>query len=242
MIYSIIGWAMEVVIVGIGTKKVVNRGFLIGPYCPIYGSGSVLMILLLAKYKDDPITMFILAALICSILEYITSYIMEKLFKARWWDYSDKRFNINGRICLTNTIAFGILGLLMMYYVNPLIMNVIYSISKVALYIIALCIFGAFILDVSISFSIINKVKEFAFEAKKDNTIEITKKVRDMLRNKGGLTKRLLSAYPNLISTIRSKREELEERKEKFIKHVRKDVKNKKLEVKENLERFKIKK
>ena len=77
-----------------------NRGFLIGPCCPIYGCGCLLFILILPKYLDDPIVLFILAATICSVLEYITSWIMEKLFNTRWWDYSKRRFNLDGRVCL----------------------------------------------------------------------------------------------------------------------------------------------
>lgn len=75
-------------------KTLVNRGFLMGPYCPIYGCGCILIILLLKRYLNDFIALFIMSMVICSILEYLTSYIMEKLFKARWWDYSDRRFNI----------------------------------------------------------------------------------------------------------------------------------------------------
>ncbi len=242
IIYSMMGWMTEVILVGIDKKQLVNRGFLLGPYCPIYGCGSILMMALLVKYKEDTITLFILAALICSVLEYITSYIMEKLYNARWWDYSNRKFNINGRICLVNSIWFGTLGVLLMKYINPYIMSKINMLNTTAIYIIALCVFGAFVLDICISFSVIGKVKEFAFEAKKDNTVEITKKVREMLKNKGGLTKRLLHAYPELISTIKSKREELEERKAKFIKRVREDIKNAKLEASENIKRFKIKK
>ena len=119
LFYSFLGWILEMVVCSIADKKVVNRGFLIGPYCPIYGSGCLLIISLLHKYQDDPFTLFIMAVIVCSLLEYFTSYIMEKLFKARWWDYSDRRFNINGRICLDNLVLFGVLGLLIFYVANP---------------------------------------------------------------------------------------------------------------------------
>ena len=119
MTYSFIGWLMEVTCKLIETKKIINRGFLIGPYCPIYGWGCLLITMLLNKYVDDPLVLFVMAIIICSILEYVTSYLMEKLFKARWWDYSKRRFNINGRICLETMVPFGLLALFIMYFINP---------------------------------------------------------------------------------------------------------------------------
>ena len=129
VIYSIIGWIVETFHCFFLTKKFVNRGFLIGPYCPIYGIGCICIIELLRKYLGDPLVLFILSALICSIDEYVISYIMEKLFKNRWWDYSDKKFNINGRICLQNSIIFGFLAFLVVYIVNPPIESYIYTFS-----------------------------------------------------------------------------------------------------------------
>jgi len=103
-IYAILGWIIETTLVSIEKKKFVNRGFLIGPYCPIYGFGGLAITILLKNYTKDPIVLFLMAVIICACLEYFTSYIMEKLFKARWWDYSKKKYNINGRICLETII------------------------------------------------------------------------------------------------------------------------------------------
>ena len=88
------GWFIEIINGLIQTKKFVNRGFLIGPYCPIYGVGGILITLLLSKYYDDPIVLFFMGIAVCGILEYLTSYIMEKFFKARWWDYSKRKFRL----------------------------------------------------------------------------------------------------------------------------------------------------
>ena len=118
LIYSFIGWIVEVSAFLIQDHKFVNRGFFIGPVVPIYGTGGILITLLLTKYQSDPVTLFCMAVVVCSILEYFTSYVMEKLFKTRWWDYSNKKFNINGRICLTNLLFFGLMGLVMVYLVN----------------------------------------------------------------------------------------------------------------------------
>ncbi len=103
-LYSFLGWCLEVLCKLVSEKKFVNRGFLIGPYCPIYGYGAILMSVLLQKYLDDPFTLFIMIVLICSVLEYFTSFFLEKIFHTRWWDYTKYRFNINGRICLETMI------------------------------------------------------------------------------------------------------------------------------------------
>ena len=98
MIYSFLGWLMEVITVSVEAKKVVNRGFLIGPYCPIYGIGAVLITLVLSRYKYDPLVLFVMTMVSCGVLEYLTSWAMEVIFKARWWDYSHEKFNLDGRI------------------------------------------------------------------------------------------------------------------------------------------------
>ena len=147
MFYSFIGWIMEIIFTLYKDKTLVNRGFLMGPYCPIYGSGCILIILLLNKYVNDPLALFVMSMVICSILEYMSSYIMEKLFKARWWDYSDRKFNINGRICLETLIPFGLLGCFLMYVINPFISNVLLSIPSGVLNVLAIILLIIFIVD-----------------------------------------------------------------------------------------------
>ena len=117
---------METILTFITDKKFINRGFLIGPYCPIYGCGCLLLIYFLTKYEEHW-AIFALTLIICSILEYSTSWIMEKLFKLRWWDYTKMRFNINGRICLETMVPFSIIGTLVVKYINPFLLNIIHS-------------------------------------------------------------------------------------------------------------------
>ena len=124
-IYSVAGWIMETVSVSIQKRKFVDRGFLIGPYCPIYGTGVVAITVLLKKYSDDVVATFFMSIIICGILEYMTSYFMEKIFKARWWDYTNRKFNINGRVCLQNLVIFGILGTFIVFVANPFLIKYI---------------------------------------------------------------------------------------------------------------------
>ncbi len=195
IIYSTVGWFLETMFCFYKTKKLVNRGFLIGPVCPIYGIGCAAIIFFLSRYKNDVVTLFVMAAVICTILEYLTSYIMEKLFKARWWDYSDKKFNVNGRVCGENTIAFGLLAVLMVRYINPFVLSILNHLSRIQINSIAIILSVLLFTDCLMSFRIINGFKKTASSVKKDSTEEITKKVREILVKRGGFYKRLVSAF-----------------------------------------------
>jgi len=177
-IYSFAGWFMESVGGIINVKKFVNRGFLIGPYCPVYGTGVVLLSILLDKYKNDLVTLFFLSMLVCGTLEYFTSYIMEKWFNARWWDYSRKKFNINGRICLETTIPFGLAGCFFLRIGNPFIIDYLNKIPENIFSIITGFIAFAMLVDFIISFVIISNFKTETKEIK-DNTEEISQKVKE---------------------------------------------------------------
>ena len=186
------------------TKKFINRGFLIGPYCPIYGWGAIIITLLLNKYLADPIALFIMAIVICSIIEYATSYFMEKIYHARWWDYSRRKYNINGRICLETMIPFGILGVLIMYFANPFFTGIYEKIPENALTVICSFLVIVFLIDNIISSHIISTIKVEGIKAEKDNTKEITEKVKQILQSKSFLHKRLINAFPD-IKNIRGK-------------------------------------
>lgn len=179
------------------TKKIVNRGFLIGPLCPIYGTGCILLYLLLRQYVNDPIILFVMAMVVCSILEYVASYLMEKIFKARWWDYTDFKFNINGRICLEMAIPFGLLGLLVLYILFPSTLNLLDRLPSQAIYLVAGLLATIFLVDLLISFKVIMKFTETALSVPKDMTEEITKFVKKTL-SKNRWTKRLVDSFPNL--------------------------------------------
>lgn len=192
--FSFLGWIMEVVVCSICDRKLVNRGFLIGPYCPIYGFGSVIM-LLLTPYKDSVFVCFILALFLCSVLEYFTSYIMEKLFKVRWWDYSNDSFNINGRICLRNALAFGALGVLFTRYLNPLFMNLMDCLSESSIKIISIIVFVITMVDIIVSLKAMNSVKNIVnSDAKKYRTKDATADIKKLI-NVNYLEKRLMDTY-----------------------------------------------
>lgn len=181
-IYSFCGWFMESVGGILNVKKFVNRGFLIGPYCPVYGIGVVLITIFLQRYVDDIVVMYFMSLLICGILEYFTSYIMEKVFHARWWDYNNKKFNINGRICLETLLPFGLVGIVLVKFLNPLIFDLVDKIPLNIKMVVLSLITLLFIADTIISFKVIfnfrKNVKKVENEIK-DNTEEIVKKVKE---------------------------------------------------------------
>ena len=156
------------------------------------------MIIFLNKYLQDPIALFVMAVFICSILEYFTSYIMEKIFKARWWDYTDRKYNINGRICLETLIPFGLGGLIIMYLVNPLVTSFLSLIPNTAIMVISIVLLIIFVIDILVSFNIIFKFRNITKKQEKDNTAEITAKVKEILSGKSWVGKRLIKSFPNL--------------------------------------------
>ncbi len=226
IIYATLGWLIEVIGKLIEKKRFINRGFLIGPYCPIYGFGALAITFLLKKYTSDIIALFVMAILVCGTLEYLTSYFMEKIFHARWWDYSSKKFNINGRVCLNTIIPFGLLGCFIMYVSNPFLLKVLNALPDLALYILSTTLFIIFIVDNIISFNVISTVHTTTKSLYKelDNTEEITKKVKEILLSKSVLHRRLIHAYPKL-ETIKEK-----------IKKRTKQLKENTEKIKENIE------
>ena len=190
IIYSIIGWIFESIYVFIIDKKFFNRGFLIGPYCPIYGIGCIAIIYLLEPFKSYPLLLLLMTILSCSILEYFTSYILEKVFNARWWDYSNCKFNINGRICMQTMIPFGIGGLFVTYIINPFIQKLINGIPINTLYIITIIVAIIYFTDLIISSKVVFQVNKSLDRLSKDNTQEIKEKVKSWLLKQSYFSKR----------------------------------------------------
>ena len=181
MTFGIIGWIIECIHCSRLKGHFTNRGYLFGPYCPIYGFATLTAYLILYRFKSNLVFLFLLSVLLVFIIEYITSYSMEKIFNARWWDYSLEKYNINGRICLKNGILFGIMSLVFIYYLIPLYISIFNQIPKNILNIISMAMFFAFILDNIISFTMVRKIKDSIKIIKKDSTDEINFKIKRKL-------------------------------------------------------------
>lgn len=125
MFYSFIGWIYESAVCSIHQRKPVNRGFLNGPVCPVYGFGALICIVFLYQKTDNILILFFAGMILTCTVEYSTGYLLEKIFNARWWDYSNQRFNLHGRIFLLGATVFGVLAVLVVRCIHPLVTSVL---------------------------------------------------------------------------------------------------------------------
>lgn len=234
IIASFIGYTMEVIKCSINTKKLVNRGFLFGPICPIYGVGFVLITWLLSKYQNDLVILFLMGALITSAVEYYTSYILELIFHNRWWDYSYRKDNINGRICLKNSVLFGIGSCLVIRVINPLLASFRMLFSDNFIIITGTFILIIFIFDMIFSCVIAYNLRHriiIAEELKSEKLRMIPalleKKYKKEIGNLKFVGNRLFKAFPD-ISKNNLKEQELITKVKKQEKEIKKTTKSKK--------------
>lgn len=187
---------MEVCVSLWNKHKFINRGFLIGPYCPIYGWGCLAIIVIVGQNTSDILSVFLKSILICSLLEYFTSYFMEKIYNVRWWDYSNKKFNINGRICLETMIPFGLLASLIIYVLHPAVIKLVNLLSPESLVIIASILFVIYIIDNIVSTYILFKIKGKIKSERKDNTEKIKQYIEKWFQDNTVLYRRIKNAFP----------------------------------------------
>ena len=159
-IYSFLGWVCESTYCSIGQKKLVNRGFLNGPFCPIYGFGALLVISILSPFVNNIPILFIASIIVTSTLEYITSYVLEKIFHMSWWDYSTYKYNINGRVCLKNSLMFGVMSLFVMLVVHPAVDDFVAKINTNVAFVLSILFGTYFIVDTIITASTILHLNE----------------------------------------------------------------------------------
>ena len=151
-IYCFFGWCFESAYVSLLEHHWVNRGFLRAPLLPIYGSGALCILLVCLPVKENSFAVFVLGVVFPTLLEYITGYVMELLFKMRYWDYTGKKGNINGYICLQSSIAWGFLSLLLIHFIQPPIGRWVERLPHLALLIVVIVISCVFVSDVIVSF------------------------------------------------------------------------------------------
>ncbi len=191
--YAVLGWLCESLKSFLHTKKFINRGFFIGPYCPIYGFGA-LIITIFFKNSQNVFLTFWGSLVLCGLIEYFTSFIMEKMFKTRWWDYHYKKFNINGRICLEYLIYFGLAGLLIINVINPFIFNYLNLISAFWLHIISVLLIINYLIDCKWSYEIALHLKKI--QKKPQDITEIDADLKRLILKKAKIHKRVLNAFP----------------------------------------------
>lgn len=224
-IYCFFGWCIESTFVSCVKKKLVNRGFMRGPFLPLYGSGAVLMLFVTIPFRDNLILMFLAGAIAASILEYFTGVAMEAIFKVRYWDYSKNKFNLNGHICLGTSLAWGGLTIALVKIIHLPVEKFVLSIPKEIQGIIALVLTIYIAVDFTLSFKAALDIKDILVKMEK---------AREELER---MQKRL-----NAMIAFRSMREEekKETRREK-ISEMLQDVKKKLEQVQLEFDRTDIK-
>lgn len=201
-LYSLAGWLIEVTLKYIQFHRFINRGFFTGPICPIYGSGALLITLAGLAFPRAAAsygTSFLLSFLLCGTVEYLTSYVMEKRFHARWWDYSRKPMNLHGRIWIGNLMLFGLGGTFVYKFANPLLYRLFSASALNVREIVALALSAIFVSDYIVSHFVLKLVKNSVEHSEADNTEEIGREVRKMLRDRNLFARRFANAYPDVI-------------------------------------------
>lgn len=170
IVYSCMGWIFETIYCTKITGKWANRGFLYGPICPIYGAGAIAISILLELRNGAQLPelswwqVYLISAAGSAVLEFVTSWILEKLFHAYWWDYSDKPFNIQGRVCLENTLLFGIAGLVVVDLIYPFVRDFSVEIPGLAIEAISLVLMAIVASDVTLTVSALTNLNELIQE------------------------------------------------------------------------------
>ncbi len=202
VVFSFLGWVYESIFCTVRKHHWQNRGFLFGPVCPIYGTGVVLITVsagALSAYETSIGTTFVLSFLLCGTVEYLTSYVMEKRFHARWWDYSQKPMNLHGRVWIGNLLLFGLAGIGIIHILNPFLLKLLAPVPINVRKATATVLLAVLAADFVISYFVLKLVKDGIDSSEADNTEEISKEVRQLLTNKSYFYKRFSDAYPEVI-------------------------------------------
>ena len=144
-VYGFLGWCTEVAYATTKQRKFVNRGFLNGPICPIYGVGVTVVVYFLTPYKDNLILLYVLSTVLVTVLEGLTGYLMDKIFHHKWWDYTNQPLNIGGYVCLIFSLVWGVACVLIVRVIHPVIHKILtfipHTLGLVMLAVLEICIF-----------------------------------------------------------------------------------------------------
>lgn len=211
-IYSFLGWVQEILYFLVTERRFRNGGIVIAPLLPIYGIGALSILLFLQPYIHNPFLVFLLSAILASVIEYIGHYAMEKWFHVLLWDYKDKPFNLNGRICLENSLGFGILALFVVYVAHPFIASLVGIIPQKLAVLLAIILGVLFIIDVANAWMSMIKLRIAArdkattlpdMKLKLDEQIAALRQHRQELHKKfGSLSLLILSLHRKTIKRL----------------------------------------
>lgn len=150
--YCFFGWVFESTYVSVKSRKFVNRGFMRGPFLPIYGSGAIMMLVVSMPFQDNLILTYLAGCVGATVLEFVTGTVMEALFKVRYWDYSNQKFNYKGHICLGSTLAWGFLTIFMTEFLHRGVEKLVFSIPDLIITILTIALTIVILVDFTLSF------------------------------------------------------------------------------------------
>lgn len=200
-VYSFIGWCGEAAMAAVHRHKFVNRGFVSGPICPVYGAGAAAVAVFLPELKDQLFFLFLGGMIVTTFVEYLTGRILELIFHRKWWDYSDQRFNLDGYVCLKNSVVWGICSVLMICFFDPLLCRLLVLIPRLAGDIL-LWILGVLLVIDAVG----SGVAVLGLKKKQSRITQITEelhKTSKLLENAltTRIQKRMVKAFPNIEGT-----------------------------------------
>lgn len=257
-LYSVIGYIVEVLYCSMFSKRLVNRGFLHGPYLPIYGFGALMVVHLLKSFASHPLQLFFVAIIATSVVEYISSYLLEQLFSLKLWDYSRYRLQIKGRVCLLNSTLFGLLSLFVFYVLHPPLITILMGVSSVLLTRLSHLIILIFAVDTTSSIWRMAsfqkqladfKVKKAEIEMrlhllsrlKSSKTLEglrvtLDTELEELKSRLNASAKRILDAFPSITSANEEKRQLFE-----WLKHNAQQMRLKEKQLRLRLKKYRRK-
>lgn len=200
--YAFLGWCIEVTLKYFQFHRFINRGFLTGPWLPIYGSGAALITIAvkgLSPLESSVGTTFMVSFILCGVVEYMTSFVLEKRFHARWWDYSQKPMNLHGRVWIGNLILFGLGGVLIVEMINPLLLRLSGHLSFRLRETLAIILSIIFTADYVMSHFVLKLVKTGVENSEADDTEAINKEIRLLLNDRSFFHRRFAEAYPEVL-------------------------------------------
>ena len=178
-LYSFLGWVWESAYVSVHQKRFVNRGFLKGPFLPIYGSGALCVLAAVLPVREDPVKTFLVGMLAATVLEYITGALMERIFRVRYWDYTGKFLNVNGHVCLASALCWGVMSLILTRGVHFYLSEAVCAIPQPYASWAVLVITPVFTADFVTSFTVAFHLREFL-----DQNGRIQEELRKLLDKK----------------------------------------------------------
>lgn len=232
--YCFFGWVFESTFVSVKSRRFVNRGFIRGPFLPIYGSGAIMMLLVSMPFQDNIFLTYIAGCIGATILELVTGIVMESLFKVRYWDYSNQRFNYKGHICLSSTIAWGFLTILMTGFVHRGVEKVVFAIPSIVVSVVTIIVTEYIVVDFTLSFKAAMDLRDIliGLEKAKEEMVRIQKRLDvliavandDFAARKQERSVRIDELMDNIEEKFSAFKERIKGNPSEFVEEVREEI------------------